>query len=103
MRVTHWQKRSPPSVPELKRLLAGEGLDFYEWKDDPGTRYGEHTHSYDEIRWVVTGTLCLTVSGKRYLLGPGDRLDLPANTSHSAEVVGNEAVTYLCASTAPEI
>jgi hypothetical protein len=32
-----------------------------------------------------------------WLMKPGDRLDLPANTAHSAEVVGREEVQYLSA------
>ena len=98
MRITHWQRTSAPSIAMLKKLLASEGLDSYEWRDEAGTRYGEHTHTYDEIRWVVSGTLRVGVSGKTYLLGPGDRLDLPANTPHSAEVVGDNPVIYICAS-----
>ena len=38
------------------------------------------------------------VNNEEFVLGPGDRLDLPAGTIHWARVEGDEPVVYLCAS-----
>lgn len=67
--TARWQQPSMPKIPMLKKLLEKEGLDCYESRDAPRTRYGEFTHPYDEIRWFVNGRLQVGVSGKMYLLG----------------------------------
>ncbi len=42
--------------------------------------------------------LRLGVGGEVTELGPGDRLELPARTTHWAEVVGGKDAVHVCAS-----
>ena len=79
--------------------LKEDGLDYYRWSDNPRATYSWHTHPHAEVRWVVSGSIKMGLrGGKEIVLNPGDRLDLPANTEHWAEVVSNVPVVYLCAS-----
>ena len=95
IRVDRWPETNPPSAEELRRRLINEGYRVFEWSDDPGTKYGDHSHSENQSHWFLSGELELHVSGATYTLRPGDRDFLPANTVHSAFVPGPEPVVYL--------
>ena len=77
------------------RLLA-EGLMASAWSNLPGERFEEHVHEYDKVVVAVEGSITfgLTGYGVGFVLGPGERLDLPANIPHDA-VVGAKGVTCL--------
>jgi uncharacterized cupin superfamily protein len=79
-----------------RERLADEGLDAGSWSNGPGDRYGAHDHGYDKVLVVVSGSIVfgLPERGERVALEVGDRLDLPAGTSHDA-VVGPLGVTCL--------
>ncbi len=98
MKITRWDKPEKPKLEELKKLLKEEGTNPFVWVDEPGTFYENHSHVYDEIRWVVSGKMRYGVGNEEFILGPGDRLDLPAGIIHWAKVEGDESVIYLCAS-----
>lgn len=99
MQVTRWNKETAPSLEALRSALTGEGLSVSEWTDPSGTVYPVHTHEYPEVRVVVRGHLRIGLpdTGEEIYLGPGDRLDLPENVPHWADVIGNGAVVYLSA------
>lgn len=99
MRLTRWNKETAPSLEQLRSALTGEGLAVSEWTDPAGTVYPVHTHEFPEVRVVVRGRLRvgLPETGEEIMLGPGDRLDLPADLPHWADVNGESAVVYLCA------
>lgn len=95
-RVVRWQETFSPSEPDLAALLHAEGLAYYPWSNGPNDLYAPHDHAYHKIIYVVRGTITfmLPETGQSLQLHPGDRLELPANTRHSA-VVGAEGVTCL--------
>ncbi|GBD20224.1 hypothetical protein HRbin28_00664 [bacterium HR28] len=95
VRVTRWQGKTPPSEAELLAALAVEGLIAYRWSNGPGDRYAPHAHNYHKVLYVVSGSITFQLHpGESITLAPGDRLDLPAGTVHSA-VVGPEGVVCL--------
>lgn len=100
MRLTRWNRETLPSLEALRSALTGEGLTVSEWADPTGTVYPVHAHEYPEVRVVVRGSLRvgLPETGEEFILAPGDRLDLPANTPHWADVQGHGPVVYLSAS-----
>lgn len=51
-----------------------------------------HTHPFDQISLVLTGTLDFEVDGDHVLVGPGESLQIPADIPHTATVVGHEVV-----------
>ena len=79
----------------MMRLLEFEGYDVLVYTYRPGTVFPEHAHPRPKCDGVVTGVLRVTVDGQSWDLGPGDRLYLPTETRHSAEVVGSETVVSL--------
>jgi hypothetical protein len=88
---------------DLCERLIGEGLDPGAWSNGPGDRYSAHDHGYDKVIVVARGSISFGVrgpvddgsaTGAPIALAAGDRLELPAGTSHDA-VVGPEGVTCL--------
>lgn len=93
--VEYWDGTAPRNASALRRRLESQGYSVFEWSDAPGTVYGPHSHAEDQSHWIISGELELTVGDKSYTLRAGDRDFLPANTTHSAFVPGNEPVRYL--------
>ena len=81
---------------DLESRMRAEGLDAGVWANGPGDRYAPHTHGYDKVLVCVQGSIRfgLPAAGGAVDLGPGDRLDLPAGTTHDA-LVGTDGVTCL--------
>jgi len=82
---------------QMIRRLKEEGyFNIFVWEDRAGTRYAEHTHPHHEVRWVISGVLEIEEEGRVVRLEPGDRLESPPHTPHSAYVP--QTVRYVCAS-----
>jgi quercetin dioxygenase-like cupin family protein len=84
------------SPDTLEGRLRAEGLDPGSWSNGPGDRYAAHAHGYDKVLVCVSGSITfgLPASGTTADLRVGDRLELPAGTSHDA-TVGPDGVTCL--------
>lgn len=96
VRVLPWNSPEPPEKNAIRRLLDGEGLTYYAWGNDPLETYAAHTHPYHKVIYVTQGSITfhLPHTGQSLTLRPGDRLELPAGTLHSA-TVGVEGVECL--------
>jgi uncharacterized protein YjlB len=81
---------------DLAERLRNEGLRPNAWGNGPGERYGTHEHPYDKVIVVEQGSIRfgLPATGEAVELAEGDRLELPAGTSHDA-VVGAAGVSCL--------
>ena len=66
------------------------------WSSPPNASYGAHDHHAPKLLFCTQGLITFTLyqggGRKEVTLKPGDRLDLPAHTQHSA-VVGPDGVT----------
>jgi quercetin dioxygenase-like cupin family protein len=76
--------------------MVGEGLSPYAWSNGPRDVDTAHTHSYDEVIYVVSGSITfgLPALNRSVTLNAGDRLDLPRDTVHDA-LVGRDGVVCL--------
>jgi uncharacterized protein YjlB len=85
-----------PSPNSLRGRLEAEGLDPTTWSNGPFDRYGAHDHAYDKVIVVVSGSIRFGLPDHDQVveLAEGDRLELPAATSHDA-VVGPHGVACL--------
>ncbi len=90
--LTPWPAGEPPTRAELDALLVRAGLSPPWWSNGPGDRYASHDHAYHKVLYCARGSIRFDVTGKAFDLSPGDRLDIPPGTPHSA-VVGGEGVT----------
>ena len=76
------------------RAFAAEGLQPHSWSNGPGYRYPAHTHGYHKVLYCAAGSITFHTGDGDVTLHPGDRLDLPPGTEHSA-TVGPDGVTCL--------
>lgn len=94
--VKKWNQNSTPDAEKLCLQMEEEGFRVFQWSDSAGRTYGKHMHGGDQSHWIISGKLELAVEGfGKVLLEAGDRDFIPANTVHSARVIGDEAVVYL--------
>lgn len=94
LRHVPWQGDGDPGEDSLRRRLEAEGFEVHAWRDPADRIYGEHRHACDESLWIVRGSMRFRIGDQDYALGPGERLDLPAQIVHQA-IAGPDGVTYL--------
>lgn len=96
VKVVPWAGEQAPTEQAIRGLLGREGLEPYRWSNGPGDVYAAHSHSYHKVIYVVTGSITfgLPDTGGEVSLKSGDRLELPAGTTHNA-VVGLQGVSCL--------
>lgn len=56
------------------------------WGNDPGDRYGWHSHAYHKVLFCLDGSITFHTETDDIELSPGDRLDLAPGTDHAATV-----------------
>lgn len=96
LRHIPWNEARTPGEPLLRRQLESQGFEVTTWRDPADRTYGAHSHPDDERLCVVRGRIVLRVDGRDFDLGPGDLLELPRGTVHSAQA-GPEGALYLIA------
>lgn len=96
LKITPWDRSTPPTPAELQEQFLKEGLFPYDWSNSPGDTYAPHVHDYDKVIIVVRGSITwfLPQTGGTIETQAGDRIDLPRGTVHAARV-GPQGVTCL--------
>jgi len=89
-----WEGAQPPRPDEMRAALESAGFAVFSWRDAAGTLYEPHQHEEDECLWLIDGEMSFEIDGRRYDLGAGDRLMLPARTVHAAQA-GPGGAAYL--------
>ncbi|MCZ7617952.1 MAG: cupin domain-containing protein [Myxococcota bacterium] len=89
-----WNEARTPGENGLRRCLESEGFDVKTWRDPADRVYAPHRHPHDESLWVLRGRIVLHIDGRDVPLGPGDRVELPGGTPHTARC-GPEGAVYL--------
>ncbi len=93
IKIIRWAEKKAPAPNTLEEILHSESLSYYLWSNSPNDLYAPHLHTYDKIIYVARGsiTFILPDEEQQLTLHAGDRLELPANTIHSA-AVGSQGV-----------
>ncbi len=82
-------------ISQLEQQLQDEGYaHVYVWRDEPYTLYADHTHQTKTAHVILQGEMTLTSEGNTHIYAAGERVDVPANTVHSAQM-GAEGCKYL--------
>jgi transcriptional regulator with XRE-family HTH domain len=75
-------------------------VELWRWAVQPGERWGgnPHTPGSKELISVESGVITLTVSGRRYHVGPGQCARFPGSLPHGYANEGTEPVvmTMIC-------
>jgi quercetin dioxygenase-like cupin family protein len=85
---------SPDVRSTAENAFLEEDLTPQTWSNEPGFRYGEHSHPYHKVLFCIEGAITFHTPDGDVSMSPGDRLDLPPGTSHSA-TVGPDGVTCM--------
>ncbi len=85
----------PVTEPGLRARISAMGYAVSRYVYAPGTSFPDHTHGYDKVDAVVSGTLRVGIGGTDIVLRPGDAVMVPRGVVHHAEVLGDEPVVSL--------
>jgi quercetin dioxygenase-like cupin family protein len=69
-----------------------DALVTFNWIQPGHPEVPPHSHPYDQLALILTGTLELDLDGDTYTVGPGELLYIPARVPHVGRVVGDEVV-----------
>jgi quercetin dioxygenase-like cupin family protein len=95
-RLEQWDSADGPLTEKrMIHVLEHEGYEVAVYAYREGTVFAEHAHAQDKCHAVLDGTFRITIAGVALDLKAGDRLYLPSQTRHAAEVVGRKTVLSL--------
>ena len=97
MIITRWQAPIVPSKQQIHMILESEGLEPSDEVYAPQMKVHDHRHPFAEVRVIVEGEMIFNISGNQFVLRPGDRLEIPANTKHSHIAQGATNCVCVCA------
>lgn len=62
------------------------------WHQPHMPRKAQHSHPFDQLVLIVSGTLQMSIGDDEVTMGPGTALRIPANVPHTGWTVGDEVV-----------
>ncbi|HEY1776643.1 MAG TPA: cupin domain-containing protein [Solirubrobacteraceae bacterium] len=71
-----------------RSVFSGEGATLAFTTLEPGHTARPHSHSYEQIVYVLEGELLFVVGDEEVVMGPGDMLVVPPGIEHWAETLG---------------
>lgn len=97
MKIERWNRETDGELTEtsFRRKIGKLGYRVTCYTYPPGTMFDVHTHPVDKIDGVLSGRFRIGMHGDSAVLEPGDFVHVPAETEHTAEVVGSEPVVSL--------
>jgi len=77
----------------VRRTLAdGPSLMMCEFTFDAGVQIPNHAHPHEQVGYVVSGRVRLTIDRETFELGPGDSYHAPSNVPHGAFTLESSVV-----------
>jgi len=83
---------TPKHSPSYGELITGETIEFGRIKWDKGMPAEEHSHPQEQIMYVVSGRLRVTMEGQTVDLLPGMAAHTPPNVKHEREALEDTEV-----------
>ncbi len=97
LRKYRWSSQYESAEEELVSLLNTKKITAERWTAEGGHEFAPHQHPHDKRLWCAEGSIVVTVlppHSKSISMQPGDTLDLPAGTPHSAVAGISGVVCY---------
>lgn len=79
----------------VRRVFSGEKATLAFTTLDPGHQPNPHSHSHEQIVYILSGRARFVVGDEEATLGPGEMLVVPPGVQHWAETIGDEPVVDL--------
>jgi quercetin dioxygenase-like cupin family protein len=84
-----------PNESELRKKLEAEGFSHtFVWQDGPRAFYPDHTHAGLTAHIILDGEMTLAMGSESHTYHVGDRCDVPAGATHSAQM-GPQGCRYI--------
>ena len=71
----------------LQVVQCGEKLMMTRVTARKGALFPEHSHPHEQMGYVVSGSMELTIDGESHVMGPGDTYLVPGGKLHSARAL----------------
>jgi quercetin dioxygenase-like cupin family protein len=78
-----------------RKAFSGDGATLALHRLQPRHEPRPHAHPYEQIVYIMKGTIEFHVGDEVVRLGPGGLMTIPPNVTHYGEVVGDEEVWNL--------
>jgi mannose-6-phosphate isomerase-like protein (cupin superfamily) len=69
-----------------------DAIVTFNWIKPGHPEVPHHSHPYDQLALILSGTLELDLDGERHTVGTGELLYIPAGVPHTGKVIGEETV-----------
>lgn len=62
------------------------------WHQPNTPKKAPHSHPFDQLVLILSGTLGMLIGGEEFVMGPGSAMRIPANVPHTGWTIGDEVV-----------
>jgi quercetin dioxygenase-like cupin family protein len=83
-------KATPVRAGVERRVFSGDGATLAWTTLEPGHTPRPHSHTHEQIVYMVSGRARFVVGDEEAIIGPGDMLVVPPGVEHWAETIGDE-------------
>ena len=83
-------RETPVRSGVTRKVFSGDGATLAWTRLEPGHEPRPHSHSYEQIVYIISGRVRFTVGDQSAEIGPGGMLVVPPNVEHYAETIGDE-------------
>jgi quercetin dioxygenase-like cupin family protein len=93
--IYRYEDASPVEVmPGLFRrtLVTGKSMMICEFALDTGVEIPSHAHPHEQVGYVASGKVRITVGDESFVLGSGDSYYAPSGVQHGAQVLQKAVV-----------
>lgn len=95
MVTKHSDTAETKPFPGAKRRILSRGgaLMLVEVKFDKGIVVEPHAHMHEQVTYVVSGRIIVTMAGREQELGPGDSFYAAPNVQHGVRILESAVLT----------
>jgi quercetin dioxygenase-like cupin family protein len=96
LEIVRWNGTAPPTAQRVQQKIREENLRGYTWSNGPLDEYSAHTHTFDKVLYVFSGSITwiLPETSQEIETHAGDRIDLPRGMIHAARVGANGVTCF---------
>ena len=85
--IVRWREAAPvEALPGLVRRTLGQTGDMMvvEFRSEAGVEVPLHSHPNQQVGYVVSGEIAITIGGQTWTCKPGDSYSIPGGVEHGA-------------------
>jgi quercetin dioxygenase-like cupin family protein len=73
-------------------IRSDHAITAINWHHPNTARKPPHSHPFDQLVLILSGTLGMQVGDDEFVMGPGTAMRIPANVPHTGWTIGEEVV-----------